>query len=75
MKNWKTSLVGILGGLFMLFGPRLTGNTAAPPITIGNVGTAVAIAVLGLVSKDKNVTGGNVAQTPEAEARVPNPPV
>jgi hypothetical protein len=69
MKNWKTTLAGLAGGLLMLFGPRLQGNMNAPPITIGNVGAAIAIAILGAVSKDKNVTGGSVAQTPEAQDR------
>ena len=62
MKNWKTTLFGLLGGLFMLFGPRLQGNTDAPPLTIGNIGAAAAIALLGAVSKDHNVTGGTNQQ-------------
>ena len=62
MKNWKTSLAGILGAVFMLAGPRLTGDTTAPPITLGNVGGAVMLAVLGLASKDHNVTGGVIKQ-------------
>lgn len=52
--SWKTTLAGILGGLFMLFGPRLQGNTQAPPITIGNVGSAIAVAALGIAAKDAN---------------------
>ncbi len=62
MKNWKTTLAGILGGLFMLFGPRLSGNVSAPPITLGNVGGAIAVALLGVNAKDNNVTDGTNPQ-------------
>ena len=62
MKNWKTSLAGVLGALFMLAGPRLAGDTTAPPITLGNLGGAAMLAVLGIASKDHNVTGGSVKQ-------------
>lgn len=57
-KNWKTTLLGVLGGLFMLFGPRLSGDATAPPITIGNIGAAAAVAALGALAKDHDVTGG-----------------
>ena len=71
MKNWKTSLLGVLGGLMMLFGPRLSGDATAPPITGGNVGAAVAIALLGLVAKDKDVTGGTRVQSSDKPAAKP----
>lgn len=56
MRNWKTTLLGVLGGLFMLFGPRLQGNATAPPITIGNVGAAAAVALLGALARDHDNT-------------------
>lgn len=63
MKNWKTTLAGLLGGLIITFGPtvgaRLQGDPAAPPITSGNYLPGVAVAILGALSKDKDVTGGN----------------
>lgn len=62
MKNWKTSLVGILGAVFMIIGPRLSGDTTQPPITSGNTIPAIAIAALGILSKDHNVSGGTVKQ-------------
>jgi len=68
MKNWKTTLFGVLGGLFQLFGPHLTG-APGPAFTIGNIGAAAAMILLGLVAKDSNVTGGTTAQTPEALSR------
>ena len=61
-KNWKTTLLGILGGLFMLFGPRLTGDQSGPAINIGNIGAAAAVALLGAVAKDSDVTGGTRPQ-------------
>lgn len=65
MKNWKTSLAGILGGLILTFGPALGARLSglpAPPITSGNYLPGVALAVLGTVSKDKDVTGGTRQQ-------------
>lgn len=62
MKNWKTTLFGIIGGLAVLFGPRLQGNTEAPAITVSNVLEAAAVIGLGVAAKDKNVTGGKVQQ-------------
>lgn len=56
MKNWKTSLAGILGGLLITFGPsvgaRLTGDKTPPPITSGNYLPAIAIATLGILAGD-----------------------
>jgi len=59
MKSWKTSLLGVVGGLLMLFGPaRLQGDKTAPPINLINVGQAAAVALLGVFAKDHDVTGG-----------------
>lgn len=69
MKNWKTTLTGFLGGLAVMFGPHLAGQ-AGPALTSGNLITGAALTILGLFSKDKDVTGGTVAATPEAETRV-----
>lgn len=66
VKNWKTSLAGILGGIILTFGPamgaRLSGDKTAPPITSGNYLPGIALAALGLLSKDKDVTGGTRQQ-------------
>jgi hypothetical protein len=62
MKNWKTSLLGLLGGLFMLFGPRLAGDSTAPAVTLHNVLGAAIVAAAGLAAKDHNVTGGTTQQ-------------
>jgi hypothetical protein len=57
MKSWKTSLVGILGGLLMS-GPEIyhlifTGTPFDPKAFIGGM----VVLVLGLLSKDFNKTG------------------
>ncbi len=78
MKNWKTTLMGVLGGLFMLFGPRLSGDQGAPAVTIGNIGAAAAIAVLGALAKDHDATGGTRNTGPLSGATgtpLPPPPV
>lgn len=62
MKNWKTTLLGILGGLALMFGPRLSGDKTAPPITTSSFIQGALVAALGAVSKDHNVTGGTVEQ-------------
>ena len=60
-KNWKTTVAGILGGFLLLVGPqagaRLTGDPEAPPITSERLIIAAALASLGFLSKDKDVTG------------------
>lgn len=61
-KSWKTSFAGLLGGLLITFGPsvgaRLQGDPAAPPITAENYVPGLAVAVIGLLSKDHDKTGG-----------------
>lgn len=66
MKSFKTTLAGLLGGLLITFGPaigaRLAGDKTAPPITSGNFLPGVAVAVLGALAKDHDVTGGTSQQ-------------
>ncbi len=66
VKNWKTTLAGIAGGLLVTFGPnvgaRLQGDHTPPPITAGNYLPGVALIVLGSLAKDKDVTGGTRSQ-------------
>jgi hypothetical protein len=69
MKNWKTTLFGALAAL-----PSFLHGIG---INIGHVGQGdwltfvqgLFIAGVGLAAKDRNVTGGNVGQTPEAQIR------
>lgn len=68
LTNMKTSAVGILGGLLGISTAgwlKEDGTVNWPAIAIG-----VAIAVLGVMAKDHNATGGTVAVTAEAKDRV-----
>jgi drug/metabolite transporter (DMT)-like permease len=54
-KNWKTSLLGIVAAVCMVFGTAAqnrVNNPSAPPITAGNVLPAVVVAALGAAAKD-----------------------
>lgn len=65
MKNWKTTLAGLLTGALMLIGGALNNraqNPSAPPVTVGNLAPAIAIAVMGMLAKDGDVTGGTRKQ-------------
>lgn len=53
MKNWKTTLAGILTGAAYLFLQAISGG-----IKPKDAALAVGIAVLGGFAKDLNVTGG-----------------
>ena len=53
--NWKTTFVGIFGGLLMFVGnvmhARAT-DPAAPPVTFGNLAAPGVVAVLGTLAAD-----------------------
>jgi len=56
MKNWKTTISGILsatGVLFPMFGL---------PAELGNAVSVIGLFLIGLFAKDSNVTGGTVQQ-------------
>lgn len=64
MKNWKTTLAGLLAGvpiaaqavLEAYNAGALTGKTGLQLIL------SIGLILLGAYSKDKNVTGGNIQQ-------------
>jgi hypothetical protein len=58
MKNWKTTLVGVLGAIFYAIFPLFQGG----PISGKDLIIAGAVAGIGALSKDFNVTGGTVVQ-------------
>lgn len=66
MKNWRTSLIGCLIAIVVAVQPMITTGL----IDWKQIGFAALIAAFGFISKDANVTGGTVAATPEAQARV-----
>jgi hypothetical protein len=56
MKNWKTTVSGIIGALgtiFPMFG-------LSPEL--GNAVSVIGITLMGVFAKDSNVTGGKVNQ-------------
>lgn len=60
MRNWKTTLIGVLGGLAMIVGQAAKAReSGGPPITLGNLAPGIALAILGAVSKDHDVSGGD----------------
>lgn len=62
MKNWKTSAVGFLAAFWLLAQPIISnGNFDLERDWKSLTGAAIA-ALFGLLTKDKNVTGGTVAQ-------------
>ena len=56
MKSWKTTLSGVLSAAGQLF-PIL-----GLPAEIGQAVSVIGLFLLGLFSKDGNVTGGTVVQ-------------
>ena len=56
MKNWKTTVSGIVsaaGMLLPMFGI---------PAEVGNAVSVIGLFLIGLFAKDSNVTGGSVQQ-------------
>lgn len=58
MKNWKTTVFGILGAAGVFAVKIITKK----PIDASDITTAISILGLGAVAKDNNVTGGTVKQ-------------
>ena len=60
-RSWKTTLAGLLGGILIALGPqvgaRLQGDHAAPPVTLNNVLIGAALAAIGGLAKDHDVSG------------------
>ncbi|MDB4919853.1 hypothetical protein [Mucilaginibacter sp.] len=64
MKNWKTSLAGLITGVPVAIDALINAYTAGA--FTGKSGVqliaGIGIVLLGLFTKDKNVTGGTVKQ-------------
>lgn len=84
MKNWKTTATGIVFGIaaglaiapdmvWQWFPKEECGNLAWHIIRVSQILVFLSPIVLGAVSKDRNVTGGSVAQTFEAVKRTDGP--
>lgn len=66
MKNWRTTFIGCLIAVIVAVQPLLTTGQ----VDWKQVGFAALIALFGFISKDAKVTGGTIAQTPEAQKRI-----
>lgn len=60
MKNWKTSLFGILATVGLLIPSLVPNNPTAE--SVSKIITAVGALGTGLTAKDNNVTGGTKQQ-------------
>lgn len=56
MKNWKTTLSGILAGAGQILG------IFGVPQPVGDAISVLGLFLIGLFAKDSNVTGGKVVQ-------------
>lgn len=52
MKNWKTTLIGLLGAAVQIALPLIQGG-----LDLKQVASAVVIGLLGILAKDAGVTG------------------
>lgn len=61
MKNWKTTAAGV-AVILTAAGHLLTAVTSGDFSTLSTDGPLIFAGIIGLVSKDHNVTGGDVRQ-------------
>jgi hypothetical protein len=62
MKNWKTTLIGLLGAIAIALEPIISGQGFNWKDDGGKIFTAIVVAALGFVAKDHDVTGGTRQQ-------------
>ena len=62
MKNYKTTIAGIVGALAIWLPQLQAAMQSGKPIDWGQMILGLAVVVFGALAKDFNVTGGNVAQ-------------
>jgi hypothetical protein len=72
LRNWQTTAAGVVAGLATVQTAGWTKPDGTPNWSAILLGCALA--GLGAVSKQHNVTGGTVASTEEAKARTEVPP-
>ena len=80
MKNWRTSLVGLIGGLPLLIDALVQAYNSGyfTDKTGVQLWISIALIVLSLLAKDKNITGvGNDALTKKEveDIGLPKPPI
>jgi hypothetical protein len=72
--NWKPILIGVASVVLGVIQASSFHGDWLAAIKDRGVQTAIILGLLGLVTKQSNVTGGTVGQTPEAVARVATDP-
>ncbi len=66
MKNWRTTITGLLSAAGLVVVNLIQTGTVDPK----TLAIAAALAILGALAKDAQVTGGTIGQTGEAANRV-----
>ena len=69
-KNWKTTLAGAVPGILVFLYDFIKGLQAGQEFDAKTMIIGLSLALLGYYAKSKDVTGGTVPSTPEAEIRV-----
>lgn len=59
MKNWKTTLIGVIGGIGLAVFQLIAKGSLDPQTLI----EAATVAGIGILSKDHDVTGGTIVQS------------
>lgn len=75
--NWKTTvsaLPAVIGAAVNIY-TALKHGTSPEANEWGVLGAALSAILIGISAKDKNVTGGTVPQSVEAEHRALSPPI
>ena len=67
MKNWKTTLVGVVSAALYAAVAYIQSGRIEPK----EIAIAAGIAALGALAKDLNVTGGTVQQGPDVKSVAP----
>lgn len=62
MRNWKTTLAGMIPGVILFVYGFLQGLQAGKPFDLKDMLIGLALAALGALAKDFNVTGLPVAK-------------
>ena len=62
MKNWKTTVAGILGALAVWLPQLQSALESGHTVNWAAMGTGLAVLLIGVFAKDLNVTGGTNQQ-------------
>lgn len=64
MKNYKTTIVGVVGAIWLALQPLITNGAFNISKDWKNLVGAAIVASMGFLVKDFNVTGGTVVNSP-----------